>query len=118
MANFLGGYGVDQYARDYELELGRPWENPERWIALSYPFFQAQRITAPTLFLCAEADWNVPCSGSSQLYTALKSLGVPTRLVVYPGETHSLSVPSYIRDRMERQLAWYDRWLRGGTGGD
>jgi len=30
---------------------------------------------------------------------------------VYPGETHSLSVPSYVRDRMERSLAWYGRWL-------
>ena len=118
MANFLGGYGVDQYARDYELELGRPWEQTDRWLELSYPFFHADRITAPTLFLCAEEDWNVPCTGSQQMYQALRSTGVPTRLVIYPGETHSLSVPTYIRDRMERQLAWYDHYLKGSGGTD
>ena len=111
MANFLGGYGVDQYAREYELELGLPWEQTGRWLSLSYPFLRAGEITAPTLYLCAEEDWNVPCSGSLQMYQALKAEGVPTGLVVYPGETHGLTVPSYLRDRMERSLAWYGRWL-------
>lgn len=111
MANFLGGYGVDMYAREYEQELGLPWEQTDRWLALSYPFFRADEISAATLYLCAEEDWNVPCSGSLQMYQALRAEGVPTGLVVYPGETHSLSVPSYLRDRMERSLAWYGRWL-------
>ena len=114
MGNFLGGYGADQYTRDYELELGRPWENPQRWIELSYPFFHADRITAPTLYMCAGEDANVPCIGAEQMYQALRSLDVPTELVVYPGENHGLTVPSHIRDRMHRQLDWYDRWLRSG----
>ncbi len=113
MANFFGGYGVDQYVSEYTLELGRPWEEVERWMELSYPFFHADRIQTPTLFLCTEEDWNVPCTGSQQLYTAIHDLGVPTRLVVYPGQSHSLTVPSYIRDRMERSLGWYDYYLRG-----
>lgn len=112
MANFLGGYGADQYGRDYELEIGRPWEETERWMALSYPFYEAERITAPTLYMCAGEDANVPCVGSEQMYLALRSLGVPTQLVVYPGENHGLTVPSYLRDRMQRQIDWYDRWLR------
>lgn len=112
MANFIGGYGADQYARDYEIELGTPWEQIELWGKLSYPFFEPGRITAPTLYLCAEDDRNVPCTGSEQMYQALRSRGVPTRLVVYPGETHGLSVPSYIRDRMQRHLDWYARYLR------
>jgi dipeptidyl aminopeptidase/acylaminoacyl peptidase len=37
---------------------------------------------------------------------------VPTRLVVYPGETHSLSTPSHIQDRIQRSLDWYDTHLR------
>ncbi len=45
------------------------------------------------------------------MYQALKAEGVPTGLVVYPDETHGLTVPSYLRDRMERSLAWYGRWL-------
>ncbi|MXO71107.1 S9 family peptidase [Alteraurantiacibacter buctensis] len=113
MANFFGGFGVDEYARDYVLELGEPWNNVERWMQLSYPFFQSERITAPTLYLCAEKDWNVPCEGSLAMYQALQSNDVPTTLVVYPGQNHGLVVPSYLKDRMVRSIAWYDRWLRG-----
>jgi dipeptidyl aminopeptidase/acylaminoacyl peptidase len=113
MANFLAGYGTDQYARDYEFELGTPWDNAESWLALSYPFFRPETITAPTLYLCAARDTNVPCIGSEQMYQMLRSRDVPTTLVIYPEENHGLTVPSYIRDRMQRQLDWYDRYLRG-----
>ena len=118
MANFLGGYGLDQYARDYEIELGAPWAEPERWMRMSRAFFDAPRITAPTLYLCAEQDHNVPCAGSQQMYQALKSLGVPTRLVIYPGESHGLTTPSHIEDRMQRQLDWYGLYLTPKTTGD
>ncbi|WP_421729459.1 S9 family peptidase [Brevundimonas sp.] len=118
MANFLGGYGVDMYARDYEIELGAPWAEPERWMRMSRAFFNAPRITAPTLYLCAEQDHNVPCAGSQQMYQALRSLGVPTRLVIYPGESHGLTTPSHIEDRMQRQLDWYDLYLAPTTTGD
>ncbi|MES2698203.1 MAG: S9 family peptidase [Pseudomonadota bacterium] len=116
MANFFGGFGVDEYARDYVLELGKPWNNVQAWIDLSYPFFQSERITAPTLYLCAEEDWNVPCEGSLAMYQALLTNDVPSTLVVYPGQNHGLVVPSYLKDRMVRSIAWYDRYLRGAGG--
>jgi dipeptidyl aminopeptidase/acylaminoacyl peptidase len=94
------------YTREYELELGTPWANRALWDRLSYPFLHADRIRTPTLFYCAEQDFNVPCNGSEQMYQALRSLGVPTKLVIYPGENHGLRIPSYLRDRMERLLAW------------
>jgi dipeptidyl aminopeptidase/acylaminoacyl peptidase len=78
---------------------------------VSNPFLHADRIRTPTLFYCAEADFNVPCLGGDQLYQPLRSLDVPTRLVIYPGENHSLKVPGYLRDRMERLLDWYGRYL-------
>jgi dipeptidyl aminopeptidase/acylaminoacyl peptidase len=107
-------YGHDMYAREYEIELGVPWRNRETYDRLSYPFFHADRIRTPTLFYCAERDFNVPCQGSEQMYQALRSLDVPAQLVVYPGEHHALSVPSYLRDRLQRMLDWYDRWLAPG----
>ena len=58
----LAGYGTDQYLREYETELGLPWENPEAWLKLSFPFLQADRIVTPTLFLCGEDDFNVPAA--------------------------------------------------------
>jgi dipeptidyl aminopeptidase/acylaminoacyl peptidase len=37
---------------------------------------------------------------------------VPTRLVVYPGQFHGLTTPSYVRDRLQRWLAWFDSYLK------
>ncbi len=59
-----------------------------------------------------EKDFNVPISGSEQMYQALRTLGVPTQLVVYPGQYHLLTKPSYIRDRLERTMAWFDAYLK------
>jgi dipeptidyl aminopeptidase/acylaminoacyl peptidase len=111
-SNWAGMYGHDMYTREYEFELGVPWRNRDVYDRLSYPFLHADRIRTPTLFYCAEADFNVPCQGAEQMYQALRSLDVPTQLVVYPGEHHALQVPSHLRDRMQRLLGWYDRWLR------
>ena len=109
--NMYGMYGNDMYIREYEQELGVPWKDREAYDRTSYPFLHADRIKTPTLFLCEELDQNVPCVGAMQMYQALKSLGVPTRLVIYPGEYHPVTIPSYLKDRAERLLDWYGRYL-------
>ncbi|MDR7133454.1 dipeptidyl aminopeptidase/acylaminoacyl peptidase [Lysobacter niastensis] len=111
-SNMYGMYGHDQYIREYELELGTPWGNREQYDRASFPFLHSDRITTATMFQCAGDDANVPCLGAEQMYQALRSRNVPTRLVVYPGEGHGLTVPSYLRDRMARNLGWYDRFLK------
>ena len=112
ISNVLAGYGTDQYVREYELELGAPWKATDTWIRLSFPFLHADRITTPTLFLCGDKDFNVPLLNSEQMYQALRSLGVETQLVIYPGQHHGINKPSYRRDRLERYLAWYDKHLK------
>ncbi len=108
----LSMYGSDQYILQYENEIGLPWKAQDHWIKISYPFFQADRIKTPTLFMGGEKDFNVPIIGGEQMYQALKSLGVETQLVVYPGQFHGITMPSYVRDRYERYLAWYDKYLK------
>ena len=108
-------YGVDHYILQYDNEIGPPW-NPKAWetyVRLSYPFLKADRIRTPTLFMCGEKDFNVPLSGSEQMYQALRSLGIETGLIIYPNEFHGIRRPSYIRDRYERYLAWYDKYVSG-----
>ncbi|PYP76312.1 MAG: peptidase S9 family protein [Gemmatimonadetes bacterium] len=112
IANVLAGYGTDQYVREYEVELGVPWKTAGTWVRLSFPFLHADRITTPTLFLCGDKDFNVPLLNSEQMYQALRSLGVETQLVIYPGQHHGINKPSYRRDRLERYLAWYDKYLK------
>jgi len=105
-------YGHDEYQRDYETELGRPWENHALWDKLS-PFYKVANITTPTLFMGGDIDWNVPILGGEQMYQAMKSLGRETELVVYPGEYHEFKAPSHLKDRLERYLAWYAHYVKG-----
>jgi dipeptidyl aminopeptidase/acylaminoacyl peptidase len=111
-AFFASFYGHDHYQRDYETELGRPWENKAVWEHVS-PFYRVGNITTPTLFMGGESDWNVPILGGEQMYQALKRLGRTTELVVYPGEYHEFKTPSHIKDRLERYLAWYGHYVKG-----
>jgi dipeptidyl aminopeptidase/acylaminoacyl peptidase len=107
-------YGTDQYIIQYDYEIGPPW-NPKAWetyVKISYPFLHADRIQTPTLFLGGERDFNVPVQGSQQMYQALRSLGIDTQLIIYPNENHGIQRPSYQRDRWERYLAWYDKYVK------
>ena len=112
-ANQISMYGSDQYVLQYDNELGMPWKNPDVWMKVSYPFFHADRIHTPTLFIGGEKDFNVPIAGGEQMYQALRTLGVPTQLAVYPGQHHLFTRPSYIHDRLERYVAWFDKYVQG-----
>ncbi len=112
----LSYYGADQYILQYDYELGVPWkaENLKLYLKLSYPLLEAdKRMHTPTLYMGGTSDFNVPIIGGEQLYQALKALQVPTELVVYPGQFHGFTKPSFIRDRYERWLAWYDHYCKG-----
>jgi dipeptidyl aminopeptidase/acylaminoacyl peptidase len=110
----LSLYGVDQYILQLDNELGQPWKdkNYEKYLKLSYPFLHADRIKTPTQFITGEKDFNVPAIGSEQMYQALRSLGVPTELLVYPGQFHGFTQPSFIKDRFERYYSWFDKYLK------
>ncbi len=112
--NMLGSYGTDQYVLWYNAELGPPWRDPELWMKVSYPLFHADRIHTPTLFMGGDRDFNVPITGSEQMYVALRTLGVPTQLVVYPGQHHEIERPSFYLDRLERTAAWFGKYLQPG----
>lgn len=105
-------YGSDQYVLQYEHELGQPWKSQDKWIKLSYPFFHADRIKTPVLFMSGLKDFNVPTAGSEQMYMALKSQNIPTELILYPNQYHGITVPSYQVDRLDRYIKWFDKYLK------
>jgi dipeptidyl aminopeptidase/acylaminoacyl peptidase len=107
----LSFYGSDQYITQYENELGKPWDNPKKWLDLSYPFFQVKKIKTPTLFMASQADFNVPVIGAEQMYQAFKSEGIPTQLIIYPNQHHGISVPSYIIHRFNAHINWFKKYM-------
>jgi dipeptidyl aminopeptidase/acylaminoacyl peptidase len=108
---YVANYGHDHYQQEWEGELGLPWKTRALWERLS-PFNSVEKIVTPTLIMGGDVDWNVPIQNSEQLYQALRRLGRTTELVVYPGESHGFRSPSHIKDRLDRYLAWYDRFVK------
>jgi dipeptidyl aminopeptidase/acylaminoacyl peptidase len=109
---YITNWGHDHYNRDWEYELGLPWEHRDLWEKLS-PFSRVTKITTPTLLMGGDADVNVPVINGEQMYQSLKRLGVPTLLVVYPGEYHEFERPTFIQDRYQRYLSWYGHYVKG-----
>ena len=104
-------FGHDQYIKWYNSELNMPWETKALWEKLS-PFNDVEKITTPTLWMGGASDWNVPIMNSEQMYLGMKSLGRETQLVVYPGEHHGIRRPSFQKDRLERYINWFDKYLK------
>lgn len=111
-SNMFGNYGLDEYIREYEFELGTPWADPENYARVSYPFLHADTIKTPTLFLCAQLDFNVPCNGAEQMYQALRSQNIATRLIEFPNEHHGLTIPSYLEFRLRSYVEWYEQFIK------
>ena len=109
--NQTGMWGLDEYAFQYNHELGPPWKSAALYLKVSYPFFHADQIHTPTLFMGGDKDFNVPIAGGEQMYQALRTLGVPTQLVIYPDQFHVFTRPSFLVDRAERFIAWYGKYL-------
>jgi dipeptidyl aminopeptidase/acylaminoacyl peptidase len=108
----VANFGHDEWQRLWAEEPGLPWLEGNRalWDKVS-PFYRLDRVTTPTLVVGGEDDWNMPILNSEQLYMVLRRRGVPTELVVYPGQGHSLAVPSYERDLYERYIQWLGKYL-------
>jgi len=114
MAMPFSFYGVDEYVLQYDYELGVPWKNRDLYIKMSYPLLEAdKRMHTPTLYMGGTNDFNVPLIGGEQMYQTLRALHIPTELVVYPGQFHGFTRPSFIKDRYERWMAWYDHYVAG-----
>lgn len=107
----LSMFGGDGWQNDYRTEYGLPWKNKDLWEKVS-PFYNIENIHTPTLFMGGGKDLNVPVLGCEQMYLGSKMLGRPTELVIYPEERHVFTIPSNIKDRLERYFNWYDHYLK------
>jgi dipeptidyl aminopeptidase/acylaminoacyl peptidase len=103
----------DEPAYPKVLKKGHPWEVPEIYKNTS-PTYGLANVTTPTLIHVGGNDVRCPPSHSRMLYRALKEyIKVPTELVVYPGEPHGLTKYSNRLAKMEWDLAWFDKYLKG-----
>ena len=78
----------------------------------SSPIHFIKQVKTPTLVISAERDAECPVPQSYEFWHALKTLGVPTQLVVHPGEGHMYLKPENQIDRLDRTVAWFDKYLK------
>lgn len=88
-----------------------PWENFDFYIEHS-SFYRVKDAKTPILIQYGERDARVPLPQGLEFYRAMKELGVPCQLVIYPGQGHGITEPRYQKNLMQRNLDWFERWLR------
>jgi dipeptidyl aminopeptidase/acylaminoacyl peptidase len=80
--------------------------------AKSSPIEFINNVRAPTLILVGERDSECPAPQSFEFWHALKTLGVPTQLVVYEDEGHAIRKPEHRLDRLKRTVDWFNTQMR------
>jgi dipeptidyl aminopeptidase/acylaminoacyl peptidase len=111
IANWLSYTGqnkIDQWMLPY---FGATVYADPRVYARSSPMEFITRVKTPTLVLVGERDGECPAPQSYEFWKGLKTLGVPTELVVYADEGHMLRDPANMLDATRREVAWFDRFL-------
>lgn len=111
MANLISEFGMEDHPAGDEWFYGVPWEKPEGFLNSS-PFIHLKNAKTPTLVLQGDADPIDPLGQSQELYRGLKRYGVEADMVVYPREPHGFHEEKHLLDRLNRILAWYDKYLK------
>ena len=78
----------------------------------SSPIRFIKNVTTPTLVVVGERDAECPAVQSFEFWHALKTLKMPTQLVVYEGEGHHFSQPAHRIDLKDRMVAWFNKYLK------
>ncbi|MDP8905615.1 MAG: S9 family peptidase [Chloroflexota bacterium] len=96
-----------------------PWEDPELYRLLS-PLSYAERIRTPLLIQHAENDLRTPITQGEELFSVLRSLGRPVRLMRVPEESHELTrsgAPFRRVDNIRQIGDWFRHFLVDGARG-
>jgi dipeptidyl aminopeptidase/acylaminoacyl peptidase len=111
--SYYGQNGIDQWMIPY---FGASVYDDPAVYARSSPITFIKKVKTPTLILVGERDAECPLPQSQEFYHALKTLGVPTKMVVYPGEGHGVAKPEHRQDIVKRWVEWFDQKLQPAPG--
>jgi dipeptidyl aminopeptidase/acylaminoacyl peptidase len=101
-----------QRNRQYYLGDKLPYDDFDAYWNQS-PLKYVKKGKTPTMIHVVEGDPRVPSPQSVELHMALKQLGVPTELFMYPGNTHGIPDPRHQLVKAMSEMAWMDSYVRG-----
>ncbi|MFL5639281.1 MAG: S9 family peptidase [Gemmatimonadaceae bacterium] len=113
-SNWISMYAESDVQRNRQFYLGNklPYEDFDAYWNQS-PLKYIRNAKTPTMIHVVEGDPRVPRPQSEELFMALKRLGVPTELYVYPGSTHGIPDARNQLLKSVAEMAWMDYWVRG-----
>ncbi|MFZ3218074.1 MAG: S9 family peptidase [Candidatus Acidiferrales bacterium] len=112
LSDWLSYYGenkIDQWMPPF---FGATVYDDPAVYARSAPITFIKNVKTPTLMVVGDRDGECPPPQSFEFWHALKAMGVPTELVIYPNEGHMFLDPTHSRDVIERSTAWFNEYLQ------
>jgi beta-galactosidase len=110
LMSFTGTADIPSFLPDYFG--GEFWDKMDAYSGHS-AMFHIKGVSTPTLIQHGESDRRVPLSQGQELYNALKRQGCTTKMIVYPRTPHAIEEPRLLLDCMNRNLEWFDHYVRG-----
>jgi len=113
-SNWISMYAQSDVQRNRQFYLGNdlPYDNYDAYWEQS-PMKYIKNAKTPTMIHVVEGDPRVPSPQSVELHMALKKLGVPTELYMYPGRSHGIPDPRNRLVKAVSEMAWMDYYVRG-----
>jgi dipeptidyl aminopeptidase/acylaminoacyl peptidase len=102
--SYYGQNSIDQWLLPF---FGASVYDDPAVYAKSSPINFIKSVKTPTLLLVGDRDGECPAPQSFEFWHALRAVGVPTQLVVYPGEGHHFVDPAHQRDLLRRTIGWF-----------
>jgi len=106
--SYYGENGIDQWMLPF---FGASVYDDPAIYARSSPITFIRNVHTPSFAFVGDADVECPLPQTQEFTHALRTLGVPTEFVVYPGQGHGMHDPAALADSRRRTLAWFGRWL-------
>jgi len=113
-SNWISMYAQSDVQRNRQFYLGNklPYDDFEAYWGQS-PLKYIKNAKTPTMIHVVQGDPRVPSPQSVELHMALKRLGVPTELFMYPGDTHGIPDARNQFLKSMSEMAWMDYYVRG-----
>ena len=106
--SYYGQNGIDQWMIPY---FGASaYDDPAPYDRMS-PIRYIKNVKTPTLVYVGERDVETPAAQSLEYWHGLSAMNVPTELMIYADEGHTLRQPANIADRERRVIGWFDKYL-------
>lgn len=116
MYNLESFYGATEETFFPNNDLGGPfWDKNNKIAQKSYensPHKFIQNWDTPIMIITGERDLRIPYTESLQAFNAAQLRGIPSKLLVFPDETHFVTKPQNAVIWQREFFGWLDKWLK------